>query len=411
MRIWIIKANEPKPVLNNESRLGRMGLLAEELAERGNEVIWYTSTFSHLKKEQIYKEDTTVNIKENYVIEFIKTYGYKKNISLGRILSYRHLAHKFKKMSKKTEKPDIIYVAFPTIELAEKAIKYGKKNNIPIVVDVRDLWPDIFNHNLSGIVKILAQPYIYLMNVKTKKIMKQADNITATSPMMLEWAQKKGDRLGNRNDQHFHIGYKKQAEGIKCAIDIEHKIKVDSNCFNVCFMGTLVKQFNFDILIDVAKRLEKENVKFYICGHGIRAEELKEKTKDIKNIVMTGWLEKEELNYALENMNIGFAPYNNTFDFQVNIPNKFAEYLFYGLPIIITSDGSMAEIVEDNNIGIASRDIEKISEFILKLKNDKEEYKKMSNRATQVYKDGFMADKVYSDLSDYLEKIVENYKK
>ena len=85
MRIWIIKANEPKPVLNNESRLGRMGLLAEELAERGNEVIWYTSTFSHLKKEQIYKEDTTVNIKENYVIEFIKTYGYKKNISLGRI--------------------------------------------------------------------------------------------------------------------------------------------------------------------------------------------------------------------------------------------------------------------------------------------------------------------------------------
>lgn len=117
-------------------------------------------------------------------------------------------------------------------------------------------------------------------------------------------------------------------------------------------------------------------MKFYICGHGIRAEELKEKTKDIKNIVMTGWLEKEELNYALENMNIGFAPYNNTFDFQVNIPNKFAEYLFYGLPIIITSDGSMAEIVENNNIGIASRDIEKISEFILKLKTIKKSIKK-----------------------------------
>ena len=411
MRLWIIKANEPKPVLNNESRLGRMGLLAEELAERGNEVIWYTSTFSHLKKEQIYKEDTTVNIKENYVIEFIKTYGYKKNISLGRILSYRHLAHKFKKMSKKTEKPDIIYVAFPTIELAEKAIKYGEENNVPVVVDVRDLWPDIFNHNLSGVLKILAKPYIEFMDYKAKKIMKKAYNITAISSAMLEWGKNKGTRFDNKNDKYFYMGYKKQAKGLEITDEQKSKMKIDKNTFNIIFVGTLIKQFNFDILIQVAQELKNNGVKFYVCGTGNRVDEIKEKTKDLENFIMTGWLEKEELNYILKNMDMGFAPYNNTFDFQSSISNKFAEYLCYGLPVIITSDGCMAEIIEKNEIGIASRDIKKISEFIIKLKNNKEEYEKKSKRALEIYNNEFMADKVYKELAEYLEKIVKSYKK
>lgn len=410
MKIWVIKANEVKPVLGNNSKLGRVGLLNEELEKRGHEIRWFTSTFSHLKKEQLYDKDTVVNIEPNYVIEFIKTFSYKRNISIRRIISYQYMAHKFWKKSLNMEKPDIIYVAFPTIELAERAIKYGKKNNVPVVVDIRDLWPDIFNHNLNGILKILAQPYIYFMNHKTKKIMKQADNITATSPAMLEWGQKKGDRLENKDDKYFYMGYKSQAEGLEITDEQKNKIKLDKNSFNIVFVGTLIKQFNFDILIQVAQNLKEENVKFYICGTGNRFDEIKVKTQELENVIMTGWLEKEELNYILKNMNIGFAPYNNTFDFQSSISNKFAEYLFYGLPIIVTSDGTMAKTVEQNKIGIASRDVEKITEFILKLKNDKDEYEKMSVNAKKVYENNFMADEVYSDLVEYLENTVKNYK-
>lgn len=153
MKIWILKPNEAKPIQGEKTRLGRMGLLAEELSTRGHDVVWYTSTFSHLKKKQIYKKDTTIEVKPNYILEFIKTTSYKKNISIRRIISYRYMAYQFRKKAKEAEKPDIIYVSFPTIELAREAILYGKKNQVPVVVDIRDLWPDIFNHNLKRNIK------------------------------------------------------------------------------------------------------------------------------------------------------------------------------------------------------------------------------------------------------------------
>ena len=48
----------------------------------------------------------------------------------------------------------MIYVSYPIIEYAASAVKYGIKNHVPVIVDIRDLWPDIFNHNLPKWMKI-----------------------------------------------------------------------------------------------------------------------------------------------------------------------------------------------------------------------------------------------------------------
>lgn len=39
----------------------------------------------------------------------------------------------------------------------------------------------------------------------------------------------------------------------------------------------------------------------------------------------------------------------------MSVSNKFAEYISYGLPVILFSEGYMEKLLEDNECGIASQ--------------------------------------------------------
>lgn len=403
MNIWLLRTSETIPAVSPNERLMRMGMLAEELSGRGHNVTWFSGTLNHFTKKQLFKQDTIVKVKDNYYINLSYAQGYKKNISVSRILYHIKIARKFQKQAKKMEKPDIIYVAFPTIEYAEVAVKYGKKHNIPVIVDIRDLWPDIFKHNLKGFTKIAAMPYIKLMNHKTKKIMKNAFAINAVSEAMLEWGLKKGKREKSKFDRFFYIGYKTHdANAIKT-----NNCKMDKNKFNISFFATINNQFDYDKIAQIAKELEKRDktIVINICGDGPQKEILIKKINNISNIKLRGWSGKDELNEILQNSKMGLAPYKNTFDFQMSVSNKFAEYLSYGLPIILTSEGYMKSLIEKNECGISSKSIDEICNYIIELKNKKEKYDEISKNAIKLYKKDFMAEKIYKNLADYLEEI------
>ena len=95
----------------------------------------------------------------------------------------------------------------------------------------------------------------------------------------------------------------------------------------------------------------------------------------------------------------------------MSVSNKFAEYISYGLPLVITSSGYMEELVNENEIGISSRNVDEIYHFIIKLKNDEKLYKKLSNNSNKLYKEKFDADKIYKEMVKFLENVSEEYKK
>lgn len=409
MNIWLLQASEPLPIMNNDNRLLRMGIIAKELAQRGHNIIWFANTFDHFQKKQLYEEDTIVKVKENYKIYLIHAMGYKRNISISRIINHKRIANKFRKIAKSMEKPDLIYVSFPTIDYATEAVNYGKRYNIPVIVDIRDLWPDIFYHNLPKIVSFVATPYIKWLDYKTKKVMKNAFAINSISEKMLDWGLKKGNRVKSKFDKYFYIGYDKQDI---IAIDIkEVENIIDKNKFNISFFATINNQFDYNKIVELAKYLEEDkNIKINICGDGPQFNELKEKTKEVSNINMLGWVGKEKLSYILQNSKVGLAPYKNTFDFQMSVSNKFAEYISYGLPIALTSEGYMKSLLEENNCGFSTQDMKEMSKFIIKLKNDEKEYEKMSHNAENLYKDKFIAKNIYEELVNYLEELKEEIK-
>lgn len=280
MKVWLLQANEPMPVTHPKDRLFRMGLVAEEVSKRGHEITWFATTFDHFKKKQLFKKDTWVDVNENYKLCLIWAPSYKRNISIRRIINHKYMGLRFRKIAKDLEKPDIIFVSFPTIDFAEEAIKYGKKNNIPVIVDIRDLWPDIFKHNLSKVMGILATPYIELMDYKTKKLMKEATGIVGISPLIVDWGVKKAGREVKINDRSFFMGYDKKQNHTELKEKIEN---FDESKFNICFFGTMGNQFDFDLLAEVAKKIQDDDIEFIMCGDGPELENIKEKFKEVKN--------------------------------------------------------------------------------------------------------------------------------
>jgi len=406
MNIWLLQANEPMPIVHEKQRLFRMGLIAEKLNKRGHHITWFATTFDHFQKKQMYNKDTVIDVNENYKLNLIWAPSYKNNISIKRIINHKYMGIGFRKKASKLEKPDLIYASFPTIDFAEEAVKYGKKHNVPVVIDIRDLWPDIFNHNLSKLKQLIAFPYIQYMQYKTKKIMKEAYAINGISPQIVEWGLKKANRNIAEKDKYFYIGYKESKE-----LDKEVTIQdFDKSSFNLCFFGTLNNQFKFDKIVKIAELIKEYNVNIYVCGKGEEYDRLYNESLKLPNLKMLGWLNKEELQYVLQNSKIGIAPYKPTFDFQMSVSNKFAEYLSYGLPIVLTSGGYMGKLLEKKRCGINSDNEEEIAKFIIKTMENKEIYDIMSKNAKKLYEENFVAEKIYSDLADYLEEIGGNKK-
>ena len=287
---------------------------------------------------------------------------------------------------------------------AYEAVKYGKKNNVPVIIDIRDLWPDIFNHNLPKILSIVASPYIKYMDIKTKYIMKNCYAINGTSSDILDWGLKKANRKKRKYDRYFYIGYNNTVT--KDNNDFK-KCLINPKKFNISFFATINNQFNYNLIYELASMMNEKDsdVVFNICGDGPQFDLLKNKVKNLENVKLFGWTEKKDLQNILFNSKIGFAPYKDTFDFQMSVSNKFAEYIAYGLPVIITCEGNMKKILEKNNCGIGSQNIKEICEYILKVKNDKKEYKVESDNAKKLYEREFVASKIYDEITEYLEKL------
>lgn len=407
MRIWLLQSSEPMPIVNPEMRLLRTGMMAEELSKRGHEVIWFANSFDHFTKTQKYFRDTIIQVKDNYKLYLFHAIRYKKNISVSRIINHKTLAVKFKKQSKIMEKPDLIYASFPTIDYAIEAVKYGKKNNIPVIVDIRDLWPDIFKHNLSKLLYVLAFPYVKYMDIQTEKIMKNAYAINGTSEAIVNWGLNKVNRKKDIYDRYFYIGYSKENISEK---KINEKL-IDTDKFNISFFATINNQFNYDLIVDLATKLKNnKDIIINICGDGPQFKYLEDKVKKLENVKLFGWTSKDKLSKILSDSKVGLAPYKNTFDFQMSVSNKFAEYLAYGLPIIITCDGNMKKILEVNKCGIGSQNVDDICKFIVNLKKDKNKYNDESKNAEKLFEENFVASDIYKNIVDYLESIGDERK-
>lgn len=401
MNIWVLKHGEQLP-LNEKSRVYRMGMISLACAERGEKVTWWTSKYNHaLKSSEVTSGFSNDSI--NYV--FLNGMTYTKNISIKRVMNHYQIGKQLdEKIRLSDSLPDVIVSSMPTMDFAYKAVKFGKENNIPVIIDVRDLWPDVFKE-LIPIPSLRKEIFFKHFNKKLKWIFQNTAAITTVTEEYLKWSLDKGE-IAYNSEKHkvFPIGYPKVLKQSK-------ESYLDKSYFNIVFTGTMGVHFDLETILEVAKKTSDKKIRFYFIGDGDNKNELEKRYK-LSNVFFTGWLDGGTLANYLEDANVGIAPYRNTKNFLMNIPNKFYEYMAHGLPVLSCLPGPSSELIENYNVGLFynENNVTELYNCILNLYNNKNTYEEISGNAKKTYEKNFSSEIIYSRYYDFIKSIANENK-
>lgn len=417
MHLWLIKTGTPLPIDGQNVRLFREAILAEQIVKQGNEVTWWTATFNHQRKRQRYDVDTVVELSSLYRLRLIHSGGYEKNISLARIRDHQELAGKFARQVRTLPVPDIILAALPIPSLCLAAGQYGHKNGVPVVLDIRDLWPDVFLDIVPNSVRWLARRMLQPLRRTTEVACTMATAIVGITPQYVEWGLRHAGRKATSRDRHFAMGYtahKPEPSDAKTAYEFwaQRGVVPERDDFIACFFGNLGHQFEIEPILDAARLMLKDRrkIRFVFCGEGDKLSHYQKKSADLPNVQFAGFVGQSEIWAMMQMSSVGLAPYFSNGNFIHNIPNKPAEYFSGCLPVLSSLQGALAELLQKWDCGLTYKNgcVDQIVEMLRCLHDNPYLRNKMAANACKLYKERFVAENIYAEMARYLERLADD---
>lgn len=420
MKVWLVQPAEPSPVEKGNNRLWRTGLTAQLLDRLGHEVVWFESRFSHVHKDFIQSDGDVVRMSERYEIRLLDALGYRKHISVARLRDHRYVSKQLAAQMCALPKPDIIVSSFPTIECAAEAVRYALENSVPIVVDVRDQWPDLMIDAAPHLLRPLAQLACLKMSIEANYVFRNATAITGNAQQAMEWGVARAGRRPDELDRAFPMGYQRAEytdEARKSAReDLRRKgVAVDGSRFIIAYGGAIGETGDFETILEAAKRLANSHpsVQIVLAGEGDALERLRRLAEGSPNVVLTGWLKAAEMSELLALASVGLVPYKVRANFEGGITNKPVENLAAGLPLITTlKRGALHDLLADNRCGAfyTCGSADELVASIVQMVDNPAEREAMSKRAVDLYEREFRADKVYGEMIEHFWKVLDAYK-
>ncbi|MGQ9524956.1 MAG: glycosyltransferase family 4 protein [Armatimonadota bacterium] len=413
MHLWLVTVGEPLPI-DEGARLLRTGMLAERLLARGHTVVWWTSTFHHQRKKHRFPHDAQVALSEGYEIRLLHAPAYQSNISLRRIVHQRVTARKFATAAEQERPPDIIVCSYPTIELASACTRYGRRHGVPVIIDIRDLWPDVWLAAAPKLFRPIAQAILQPMFSTAKRVCRDATGLVAVSKTHLSWGLRNADRLQAPYDVVFPLGYDDRS--FRQDTDVEahteqarRRFGIRPDAFVALFIGTFGFVYDLDTVIDAARMLDEKGgrIQIVLAGDGPRSSDLRRKAEDLGNVVFTGWLTGRDLRDLMRLASVGLGPFSEGAGC---LPNKPFEYMAAGLPIISSLPGELEEILHREGVGIryTAGDAKSLADAIKRLAEHPEERQAMAVRSRELFERQFSADIIYPRYVQFLEQVVRN---
>lgn len=416
MNVWLIKLDEPL-VKSENSRLYRSSMIALSLASAGYNVTWWVSDFDHLNKDFIIEENL-YQLHENIKYRFVESkFSYKKSVSLGRLLNNLFLTSKLLYSIKNTSIPDIIVCSMPTTFNAKIFTVFAKKNDIPIVIDCRDMWPDIIFSELRWFKKFLFFPIYLKMKNDLRFVSKYATCFIGITDFFVNFIPSITKRKLSYLDKPFPLGYKKN----NISIDKKEIAQIYWNTFLnldlsrkkiIYFAGRINYTFyiEFKKIYKVLDFFCRENYDyiFVFAGSGDYLDNILFEYKNINNsdIFFPGEVESYKLSVLRDNSYLSIQPILDRKDYNNSLSNKFFENLSSGLPILTSLSGVTKSVLHDNRCGYSYSDSSELKSILIDLHNNVKLRDFFSKNALDLYSNRYSYDLVYKSLKSHIDLIV-----
>lgn len=344
----------------------RFMYLLDLIDYKNNQVELITTSFYHNTKSK-----RSLNMQNQlYKTTLIEEPGYKKNISLKRFYSHHVLSKNLKRyLNNLTYKPDVIYCSVPSLDVAKETVRFAKRNNIRIIIDIQDLWPESFKMIFS--VPIISDIVFFPMLKEENYIYSNADEIVAVS-----------DTYVNRA-----LSVNKNCDKGLCAYlgtDLEsfdkykekYRIAYNDDVIRIVYIGTLGTSYDIKSVMDAMKLLNDRginNIKLVVIGDGPLEEEFKTYAhKQSITCEFLGRIEYKKMVGLLCSCDIAVNPIVGKS--VASIINKVGDYAAAGIPVINTQNSDeYRKLLEEYKAGVNCKnaDVEDIANKLEILINDR----------------------------------------
>lgn len=297
-----------------------------------------------------------------------------------------------------------IYEVSPMTQ-ALPGVWYARKRKIPCYLYVTDLWPE----NVEIVAGIKNKFIINAIGSMVDYIYKRCNRIFTSSK---SFVQAIIDRGVERNKLEFWPQY---AEDYYKPIE-KSKANVfeipQDGIFNIIFAGNIGFAQGLEILPKVAKILESRGVKvrFNIVGDGRYKDILKNSVKEKKASDFFNFVDKQPAMRISEFMAVSDAALislSKSKVFSITLPAKTQSCLACGIPVIVSADGEVQDVIKKAGAGVCScagDDLGLVKNIIELVGLTDEEYNKMAQNAINYYKNNFNKKVLLSRMDKWFVK-------
>lgn len=384
-----------------ESGTSRFFDVANTFVNAGYEVECITTGFQHFKKAP---RDKELIWAQNYPfkITFIDAPAYKKNVDIRRVLSNRKAAKNLKKyLSAHIKEYDAVYVSIPANNIAVLVTEICKKANVPVVVDIEDLWPEAMSMVIKNnwIRKLL----FYSFERDAEKTYANADGIIGTSEDYTERAFKKREKNIPNETVYVGCNLKDFDDGV---IKHSNEIEKAEGEFWVTYAGSISTSYDIKTLIDAVYSLKEKNVHAQILGTGSLKEELEKYSEKMENIHFWGFTPYPKMAAVLSKSDVVVNSFVK--GAPQSIVNKVGDYLASGKPMINTLENPVfCKLIERERFGIniEPENVDILIQTILKVKKNEVEKMNMGRNARKFCEEEFDRVVSYKKIIEMSEKV------
>ncbi len=362
MKIWIINQYALPPSLGG---LVRHYYFSRNLRAMGHAVRIITASRIHntdlnfIEEGKLFVERQMDEVPYTYV----KTCDYQSN-GLKRVINMLQFARNSIRVCKqlvKTEtKPDLIYISSPTIFSAYTALKWAKKQHIPTLLEIRDLWPKSVTA-YTGLSD--KNPIIRMLYRLEKKVYQQADKLIFTMPGGKEYIRDQHWQDCIKASKIYHLN-----NGVDLARTEKHLYEFpyedsdlkDKNTYKIIYTGSVRTVNNLEFVVQLAAACQEcfPNIRFIIFGGGGDVERLTNLAKDLtlNNIVFKGRVDNKYIPSILSAADLNLIHFKQTDIMHYGGSlNKLFEYLAAGKPILSTVKINY-DLIEEYDCGLVAKE-------------------------------------------------------
>lgn len=386
MNIWLI--NPYGQIPGEGWRDYRFTILGKALSELGHQVVWWTAGFSHTFKRHRFETWKDISITPKFDIRLVPTTGYDKNISLARIRFESIFAWRTYQRARNQAPPDCIVATDPSQIVGYMSVRLAKRFDTPLILDVFDLWPELFTLALPRAIRFLAPIIFSPLYMLRRYNLGRSDALISLCNTYLEVANKEASKFRIAPAMTIFNGIELSAFRAKMpdVTDItglarEFGKKTDEVW--AIYTGSLGNNYDVKTLLKACLYLEEHNshIKILVAGEGPLRPLVTEfiLSHPYGNLTYLGEkLEPEELIKWYGVCDIALCIY--TPESNVAMPNKFYDYAAAGLPIVNSLGGELEDFLRDHQIGIqyVAGDPISLAKALETLSSDKKRLKFMS---------------------------------